>query len=57
MEFGMSNRKLTGKCYNCGKQGYKVAECWSGGKNTTLQLMHTLLVDHAKVEQIVKREI
>ena len=29
----------------------------SGGKNSMLQPMHTLLINHTKLEKIVKREI
>ena len=32
MELGMSHGKFSGKCYSCGKHGYKAAEYWSGGK-------------------------
>ena len=32
MELGSSQGKFSGKCYDCGKQGHKAAECWSGGK-------------------------
>ena len=32
MELGISHGKFTGKYHNCGKQGYKAPECWSGSK-------------------------
>ena len=53
----MSHSKFSGKWHNCSKQGHKATECWSGGKNTTLQPANTIPTDDTKTNKIVKREI
>ena len=55
MELGMTQGKFSGKYHNCGKQGHKAVECWSGGKDTILQLKTNILADQSKAVETLKR--